>query len=89
MGDGKTILLMPPFYANSHDRIDLAIEGKMHQVKLNYALECTDSFAQYLFKFRKTGDSSTAGKEQGSETLQEEESQLLGDIDFESILEEL
>jgi hypothetical protein len=89
MEDGKSILLMPPFYANSKDQIALAIEGETHQVHLNYALERTDSFAQYLFDFRKGAKASGAADAHRSETLDEEESQLLDEIDFETIIEDL
>jgi hypothetical protein len=84
MKDGKTILLMPPFYANSEDQISLAIEGESHQVNLSYALECTDSFAQYLFDHKKETEKNGACDERWVETP--EEDQLLGDVDFESIM---
>jgi hypothetical protein len=86
MNDGKTILLMPPFYANSEDQISLAIDGERHQVNLSYALECTDSFAQYLFDYEKDTDKKGAGDELRTETL--EEDLLLGDVDFDSLMED-
>lgn len=89
MSDDKTILLMPPFYANNKDKISLAREGRRYEVNLSYALERTDSFAQYLFEYRKDSGRGGAGDEVGSDALIEEEGPLQDAEDFESIWENL
>jgi hypothetical protein len=86
--DGRSILLMPPFYANSEDRIAFAVDGETQQIDLSYALERTDSFAQYLFDIKRKADNDRSAGKHWSETLEEEEGLLQEGMNFESLFDE-
>jgi hypothetical protein len=86
LSDGKSILLMPSFYANGEDQIAFTLEGEGRQVNLSYALERTDSFAQYLFDIKTAAEKGPAHNGRPEETPEAGQSSDI--LDFDSIFED-
>ncbi len=87
--DKKTILLMPPFFANDQDRISLIRDGRKHSISLNCALDRTDSFAQYLYDIKTETGKPAPGAGVKSASFAEEADRLIADMDFDSLWKSL